>query len=168
MKQLRSPPIGRQGFTIVELIIYAGILTMFLYVLTGIFTEVIDMQLESETESAVIQDSRYILSRFGYDIGRASAIVTPAALGDQTSTLVLTIGGVNDTYSLVNGNLVFSDANGSGSVNSFGTTVSGLSFRRYGNLNGKNGVRIVFTLTSTTQRTMGPQTRDYQATIGLR
>jgi len=113
------------GFTIIELVIYAGLLMMFLYILTGIFTEVLDMQLESETESAVIQDSRYILSRFSYDIERASAIVTPVALGDQTSTLVLTIGGVNDTYSLINGNLVFADASGSGSVNSFGTTVSG-------------------------------------------
>jgi hypothetical protein len=161
-------PAARRGFTIVELIIYAGILTMFLYVLTSIFTEVLDMQLESETESAVIQDSRYILSRFSYDISRASAIVTPIALGDQTSTLVITIGGVNNTYAVVNGNLVFTDVTGSGSVNSFGTTVSGLSFLRYGNVNGKNGVRIAFTLTSTTQRTMGPQTRSYQATIGLR
>jgi hypothetical protein len=156
------------GFTIVELILYAGILTMFLYVLTNIFTSVLDMQLESETQSAVIQDSRYILSRFGYDIGRASAIVTPAALGDQTSTLVLTIGGTNYTYSVVNGNLILADANNSGSVNSFGTMVSGVSFRRYGNLNGKNGVRIAFTLTSTTERISGPETRDYQATIGLR
>ena len=159
----RSP-----GFTIIELVIYAGILTMFLYVLTGIFTEVLDMQLESETESSVVQDSRYILSRFSYDIERASAIVTPAALGDQTSTLVLTIGGVNDTYALVNGNLVFTDTNGSGSVNSYGTNVSGVSFLRYGNVNGKNGVRIAFTLTSTTQRISGSQTRSYQATIGLR
>jgi len=156
------------GFTIVELIIYAGILTMFLYVLTGIFTAVLDMQLESETQSAVIQDSRYILSRFSYDIGRASAIVTPVALGDQTSTLVLTIGGANYSYSVLNGNLVFTDTGGSGSVNSFGTTVSGVSFRRYGNLNGKNGVRIAFTLTSTTERVSGPEMRDYQVTIGLR
>jgi hypothetical protein len=171
MKKMFRLPAGRQGFTIVELIIYAGILTIFLYVLTNIFTEVLDMQLESETQSAVIQDSRYILARFAYDIGRASAIVTPAALGDQTSTLELTIGGTNYTYSLipsVNGNLVLSDTNNSGAVNGFGTTVSGLTFRRYGNLNGKNGVRIVFTLTSTTQRISGPEIRDYQATIGLR
>ena len=157
-----------KGFTIVELIIYTAILTVFLYVLTSMFTSVLDMQLESETESAVIQDSRYILSRFSYDMSRASAIVTPAALGDETNTLVLTIGGTNYTYILVNGNLVLSYAGGSGSVNSFGTSVSNVSFRRYGNQNGKNGVRIAFTLTSTTQRTFGSQIRNYQATIGLR
>jgi len=161
-------PAARRGFTIVELVIYAGILTMFLAVLTGIFSEVLDMQLESETESSVVQDSRYILSRFSYDIERASAIVTPAALGDQTQILVLTIGGVNNTYALTNGNLVFTDATGSGSMNSYGTTVSNISFLRYGNVGGKNGVRIAFTLTTTTQRTMGAQTRSYQATIGLR
>ncbi len=156
------------GFTIVELLVYAGILTIFLYVLTNIFTAVIDMQLESETESAVIQDGNYILSRLGYDMNRASAIVLPAGLGDQTDTLILTIGGSNYTYALTTGNLVLTDAIGSGSLNSYGTTVSNLTFRRYGNVNGKNSISIAFTLTSTTQRPSGPQSRDYQTTLGLR
>jgi hypothetical protein len=159
---------GKRGFTIVELIIYAGILTIFLYVLTNMFTFVLDMQFESESTSAIVQDSRYILARLAYDIGRASSLVTPAALGDQTQTLVLTIGGSNYTYGVTNGNLILTDTAGSGALNSYGTTVSNISFRRYGNIGGKHSVRIEFTLASTTERTNGPQIRDYQVTLSLR
>jgi hypothetical protein len=158
----------QSGFTIVELLVYSGILVIFLYVLTNIFTAILDMQLTSETASAVIQDSQYILSRFSYDIGRASAITTPATLGSQSSALILTIGSESYTYALTNGNLLLTVASTSAALNSFGTTVSNVSFRRYGNTNGKHSVRIGFTLTSTTQRTDGSQTQDFQTTIGLK
>jgi hypothetical protein len=157
----------RSGFTIVELLIYAGILIVFLYVMTSMFTGILDMQLTSESASAVVQDSRYILSRFAYDIGRASAIVSPASLGAQTSSLILTIGSAEYTYALINGNLMLTAASSSGALNGYGTAVSNLSFRRYGNVNGKHSVRIAFTLTSTIQRTDGSETQDFQTTIGL-
>jgi hypothetical protein len=158
---------ARQGFTIVELLIYCGILTVFLYVMTNIFTSVLSMQLESETASAVVTDGRFILSRLTYDVGRASSIVTPVALGDQTSNLVLHIGVSDYTYAVTNGNLILASAAGSGALNGYGTSISNVSFRRYGNVNGKNSIRVMFTLTSVTQRSNGPETRDYETTIGL-
>jgi type II secretory pathway pseudopilin PulG len=157
----------QSGFTIVELLIYCGILTVFLYVMTNIFTSVLDMQLESETASAVVTDGRYILSRLTYDIGRASSIVTPASLGAQTANLVLHIGASDYTYAVANGNLVLTSGAVSGALNGYGTQISNVSFRRYGNVNGKNSVRVMFTLTSVTQRRSGPETRDYETTIGL-
>jgi hypothetical protein len=158
----------KQGFTIVELLIYTGILTIFLYVLTNIFTSVLDMQLESESAGPVVTDGRYILSRLTYDISHASSIVTPATIGGEGSTLVLHIGSSDYTYNVSNGNLVLTTPLGNGSLNSYGSTVSNVSFRRYGNTNGKNSVRVVFTLTSTTIRQSGADSRDYQTTIGLR
>src|SRR3972149_9396014 len=95
----------RRGFTIVEMIIYCSILISFLYVLTNMFVSILDMQLESETTSSVTQDSRYLFSRFAYDLGRASAIVTPAALGEQSNTLQLTINGALHTYEVLDGQL---------------------------------------------------------------
>jgi len=158
----------KSGFTIVELIIYCGILVAFLYVTTSIFTSVIDMQLESETASAVVVDGRYILNRFTYDIGRASSIVQPAALGAQSSNLVLHIGASDYTYALTGGNLMLSSPSGDGALNGYGTNVSNVTFRRYGNVDGKHSVRLTFTLTSTTQRSSGPEVRNYETTIGLR
>ena len=167
MKNSKRSLTSRQGFTIVELLVYVGILVVFIYMLTNMFTAVIDMQLESESTSAVVQDSRYILSRFNYDIKRASSITTPSTLGSQSSTLVLRIGSSDYTYDLVNGNLVLTGASGTGVLNSTGTHVSGVSFRRYGNVNGKHSVRIAFTLTSTTDRISGPEVQNFQTTVGL-
>jgi hypothetical protein len=157
-----------QGFTIVELLIYCGILTVFLYVMTSIFTSVLDMQLETETTNAATADSRYILARFGYDIGHANAIVTPASLGEEAPTLTLSTGGSEYTYALSDGNLMLTSPIGSGTLNSYGTTVSNVTFRRYGNVDGKHSVRITFTLTTTTSRIQGPEVRSFETTIGLR
>lgn len=132
------------------------------------FSSILDVQLESETQSAIIQDSGYIFSRLQYDIGRASSIQTPASLGQSSGSLVLQINGSGYTYSVSNGLLLIENAGSSASLNSVGTTVSNVSFRRYGNINGKNSVSVVFTLTSTTQRTHGYESQDFQSTIGLR
>ncbi len=157
-----------RGFTIVELLIYSAILVAFLYVMTNIFTETLDMQLESETASAVSQDSRFILSRLNYDIARASSVTQPASLGQQTSTLILQIGTATYTYTLSNGNLLLTDPIETGALNSYGSSVSNLTFRRYGNVNGKPSVRLTFTLTSKSQRTSGADSEDFEATYGTR
>jgi hypothetical protein len=164
----RQACLHRQGFTIIELLIYCGILTIFLYVMTNIFTAVLDMQLETQTSSAETVDSRYILSRFAYDIGRASAIITPAALGEQTSDLALTIDGVQYSYTVADGDLILTTPVGSGTLNSYATSISNVTFRRYGNVDGKHSVRITFTLTSIVSRVAGPEVRDFETTIGLR
>lgn len=157
-----------RGFTLVELMIYSSILIIFLYVMTSIFTQLIDVQLESETTSALTQDSRFILNRLSYDIARATSVVQPAGLGQQTTNLILQIGATTYTYALQNGNLVLTDPIETAAVNSYGTMVSNTTFTRYGNVNGKPSVRLTFTLTSTTQRTSGAETRDYEATYGTR
>lgn len=156
------------GFTIVELILYTGILTIFLSVLTGMFTAILDIQLESESANVLTTDSRFIFSRLAYDLGRASAIVEPSALGQQTQNLVLQIGNNQYTYSVINGNLVLSDGMSSGALNGYGTTVSNVSFRKYGNDNGKHSVRILFQLNGLIERSFGPESRDFEVTIGLR
>jgi type II secretory pathway pseudopilin PulG len=158
----------QKGFTIVEMLIYTGILLIVLYIFTSIFSATLDVQLESQTQSAIIQDSGYILSRLSHDMTRASSIVQPASLGQVSSSMQLVIGGTTYTYAPVNNSLQVTDASGSVYLNSYGTTVSNVSFRRYGNVSGKNSVSIAFTLTSTTQRTGGYESQDFQTTMGLR
>ncbi len=162
MKRLKS------GFTIVELLIYTTILLSLLYVFTSMFGSILDVQLESETQSAIIQDSGFIFARLQYDIGRATSIQIPNSLGAASSQLTLRINGSDITYAASNGVLQLTSASSSGALNSFGTTISNLSFRRYGNVNGKNSISVSYTLTSTTQRTGGYDTQDFQSTIGLR
>ncbi len=65
------------GFTLVELLIYMGLLTIMVLIFTDIFTSIIDNQLGSENTSNVADDGRYIYSRFIYDVNRADSIVSP-------------------------------------------------------------------------------------------
>lgn len=158
----------KQGFTIIELMIYSAILGIFLVVLTTLFTSTLDLQLESEATTSVVADSRYIFSRFSYDIGRSSNITIPASLGEEANSMQLTIDGVPHTYSVTNGRLELASGTETNVLNSVGTVVSNVSFLRLGNVGGKHSVRIGITITSATQLPAGPEQRDYQTTITLR
>ncbi len=153
----KGQPAGRQGFTIVEMVVYMGLLTVMLVLLTRMFTGILDMQLTSTAVGEVEQDSRYIFARLAYDIGRASSV---AGAG---SSLILFIDGIANTYSLNNNNVVLENAVGADTLNSGGTQISNLSFLQLG-----NSIQIKFTITSTTQNVQGPDAKDMQTSIALR
>jgi len=158
------------GFTLIELLIYMGIISILITALTQVFGSILDAQLESEATSSVQQDGRFILSRFSYDIRRADDIVVPAALGDQTTSLQLTIGGVSYTYALNSGDLELTEATVTNKINGSDTTISNLSFTRIGNsgAGAKNTVQIEYTVTTKIIRPKGLETKDFQTTIGVR
>lgn len=156
------------GFSIVEVILYIGLFSIFLVVLTNMLISVIDVQLESAASSHVSLDGRYILSRMLYDVGRAQDIVTPSTVGASTGSLGLTIGGVLNTYSLSNSNLLVASSGATTQLNGFDTSVSGLQFTRLGKSGGKNTVTISFTLSSGTTTAQGTKSASFSETVGLR
>src|SRR5688572_12402979 len=111
------------GFTLVELLITMGLLSIFMLVITDIFAAVVDVRTESEATSAVSEDSRFLLARLSYDVQRASAVTTPAALGGASGTLGLTIGGVAHTYAVSGGNLQLTNPSAD-NLNSSETVIS--------------------------------------------
>lgn len=158
----------KKGLSIVELIIYMGLLSILLMVLTDVFVSILDVRKESEAVTVVEQDGNYILARLFYDVSRASSITTPASPGSSTSSLVINVGGVNYTYSLNSGNLQLVNNNGTDVLNSINTTISNPTFLRIGNSGGKNSIQISFTVSSVTKRNNGPETKTYQTSVGLR
>src|SRR5215469_6141095 len=91
-----------KGYSLIELVLYIGILSILLAVLTSIFSSVVDVQLESNATSSVDQDGRFLLSKLLYDVKSSSSIVTPATPGVQSSTMQVTINSINYTYSASN------------------------------------------------------------------
>jgi type II secretory pathway pseudopilin PulG len=154
-----------RGFTITELLIYMGIFTILLVVLTEIFVATLNVQLETEASSSVEQDSKFMLARMIYDIQKASKINTPASLGDQGDTLSLEIDGTTYISSSPNGTDL--ELNGN-KLNSFDTTISNVIFQRLGNPGGVNSIKIGFTVSSKVQRASGPEIKNVQTTVGLR
>lgn len=157
-----------QGFTLIELAVYIGLFSILLIVLTEVFTSALDDRLEAESSSQVVQDGRFILARFMYDINRAESIAAPAVLGEQANSLQIIISGAAYTYSLNSNNLELTNNFGINKLNSGDTTISNLNFKRLGNISGKNTIQINFTLTSKTVPKSGPEIKNFQTIIGLR
>lgn len=158
----------KKGFTIIELIIYMGLMAIFLVVLTEIFLSVLDVQTESQQNSSVEQDGKFILARLNYDISQASSITSPT-LGQASSSATIVEGGVNYTYDGTSGNnLVLVNNQGSNQLNSAGSSTSNVVFTHLGNVGGKNSLQVKFRLTSTASRNAGKEIRDFETTLGLR
>jgi|SRR5579859_1628601 len=158
------------GFTLIEMMIYMALLGFLMIAMTELFAGILDVRSESATTSAVEQDGRFLLSRFAYDIARASSVSTPASDGSSSSSLVLVIGGVNYTYSIANGNLQMVNDSGTNMLNSSETTVSNLTFLRVGNTtsSGKTTVQVTFTVTSRGLENGRTQQKIFSTTTGLR
>jgi type II secretory pathway pseudopilin PulG len=168
MKKQKSLPAGRQGFTIVELLIYMGLLTILMTILTRLFTATVDVQLSSEATGVVEEDSRYIYSRLAYDLTRADSIVTPAIPGESSNSLTILIGPVVTTYSVNDTNFMLTNDRGSSALNSYGTGVSHVTFTQLGQDAGKKSIQVKYTLTSTIQSSSGRDTRTMETTITQR
>lgn len=165
---IRARTLYQDGVTFIEMLVVMGLLGIFLVVITGIFTSTLDIQNQSESYSATVSDGRFIMARLNYDIARASAISTPAALGGTSTSLVLTINSATYTYALNGNNLQLTDGNGSGNLNGNGTTVSNLSFQRLGNTGGEHTIRYSFRLISTTKHDNASDTLTFTSTAEQR
>jgi hypothetical protein len=159
----------KKAFTIIELLIYMGLMAVFLVLMGEIFFSVLDLQLESKASSDVQQDGEYILTRLGYDVRRATAMTVPATIGQSGGTLVLTIGGTNYTYAVTGGDLQITGNGVTNNLTSFGSQITDFSVTRLGNPAGKANININFTLTSrdvTLRNTH--ETKSYQESLTLR
>jgi type II secretory pathway pseudopilin PulG len=160
---------SQKGVTLVELLLYMGILTILLTTLTSIFVSALDVQSESQATSSVEQDGNYLLARLSYDIHRAKSISIPAANGTSGNSFRIVIGGVNYTYSVDgNNNLILTENSGSYNLNNYNSGISNFSVKRLGNGNVEDALRINFTVTSRVRRTSGFETRDFQTNLTLR
>jgi hypothetical protein len=159
----------KKAFTIVEMLLYMGIISVFLIVLSNILISVLETQLQSNSSSSVDQGGQYLMVRLQYDVRRASSIVTPSVIGSSSGSLVLNIGGANYTYGVNNSILSVVTGVKSYTLSPYDVLISNFNITRLGNTGGKNSVQIGFTVTSgTVNTTQKSQIRNYQTTIDLR
>jgi type II secretory pathway pseudopilin PulG len=160
----------QKGVTLVELLLYMGILTILLTTLTSIFVSALDVQSESQATSSVEQDGNYILARLSYDIHRAQSISLPATNGKTDDNFRIVIGGVNYTYSVdENNNLILTENSEPYNLNNYNSGVSNFSITRLGNAGGvEDALDIKFTVTSRVKRVSGFETKDFKTNLSLR
>lgn len=158
-----------RGFTLIELVLYMGILSILMTVLAALFSTIINVQLESKATSSVDQTGRYLLSKLFYDTKSMSDIVTPAFPGEQSGTLQIQRNSIHYTYSLdSNNNLrLKNESTGEENVlNSFDTQVTGLTFLRVGAGGNNDTVQVTFTVSSRIVQPKGLESRNFQTTLG--
>ena len=152
----------KRGFTIVELLIYIGIIGTLLTVLGGILISTLDVQMESESTSAVEADGRFLLARLSYDLHQASSLTTPAAAGDTADSLGLTISGQTYTYAVTNSVMQLTTPSGSSPLTNPDVVVTNFSVTRLGNPGGLPTAQVNLTISHS------QETRNYQISVGLR
>ncbi len=160
-----------KGFTLIELVLYTGLLSILVGVMGAMFGQILDVQLESEATASVDQDGRYVLAKMIYDmksVNTGDSIIVPANPGDTTSTLQIEINSIDYTYSLdSNSNLILTNGS-TGEVNvmnGVNSSVSGVSFQRIGAGGSNDTIRVSFTVSSRIQQTSGIESRTFQTTL---
>lgn len=163
-----SKPLTQSGFTLIELIIYMGILSVLLLVFSNFFATIIDTRLSSQKVTSVDQDREYLFNRLLYDVHRATAITAPAAIGQSGNTLTLIIDGTAHTYQITGTTLTLTNPSDTYQLNSHDTRITSFTVTRVGVNSFTETVRISLTLESQAVTNTGPETRTIQTTIGLR
>ena len=138
----------KQGFTLIESLIYMALLAMFLIVLTNVLATTLETLTESSKQSAIDSDAMYIMTRLSYDVGRSTDISV------SENTLTLSVG----SYTLSNGYLLLSGEQ----TNSFSSRVESFIPTKIRNESGKATVRIYLDLIS------GDKSKSLISTFGLR
>lgn len=160
--------LNSKGVTIVELIIYLGLSTIMLVVLSELFVSILDESVETQNYSAVQTDGRYILGRLKTQLNNADAVVVPANLGETTDELVLTLAGTTHRYHGVDDKLYLSDGTGDYLVSHLDTSITGVFFTRTGNVSGKPVILIEFVSSSGSPGTAQFESQVFKGAGGLR
>ena len=165
----------QRGTSLIELLIYFGLLATVLIIATDLIIRTGEFSLEANTRNALQQDARFIINRLTYDIHQADLINTPAGLGDSSpTTLVFTVGPETHTYSLVGTDLEYQRQTGpppltqTANVNSNQTRVNSILFQRLGNTNGQPTIKITFQLETSKSQKGGPKVKTFEALVGQR
>jgi Tfp pilus assembly protein FimT len=171
MRNGHSVKVNNKGVTLVELLIYLGLATVMLVVLSELFVGILNESVETQNYSAVQSDGRYIMARLRYTINNADSITLPAALGDTFDELTAVAGSNQYHYYVsddANKSLYLNDGTGDYLMSNLSTKVTELVFIRQGNVSGKAVISFSFTLSSGVSGTAQYESQTFVGAGGLR
>lgn len=160
-KNKQSLILRNSGFTLIEIILYVGIIAIIFAAIMSFALTVINNGSKSAVQQEVYSNARFISEKIKYEIRRASGITNVSA---NSITLTNLAPDSSTVIDLVSGKVQI-NKNDSGAINlnSDGTTISDLSFTNNTFVDNKTK-NISFTLTVTANGVR----QEYQSSISLR
>lgn len=138
-----------KAFSLVEVLFYVAMLSVFILVLSTFWGTLQDVQLKGKAMNTVSTEAAFMLNRITQSIRNASSISSPAAGGSASGlTLTSSTPALNPTiFDLNNGNVrISSGANPYTNLNSPWVTVTNLTFSNLTGANAKGVIRIQMTV----------------------
>lgn len=160
---------NKKSFTIVEFLIYIGILSVILLVFIELFTSLTRLRTENESTSNIQQDSSYLINKFIYDIHQAKNITLPLHPSNTSNVLNMVIDGIAYSYATDSAkNLILSDGSNGYQLNGYDTSISEIIFSRLGQDDIHDVIKINFTVVSRVKNPTGFDSQSYETIVGLR
>jgi type II secretory pathway pseudopilin PulG len=153
-----------KGTTLVELILYIGLLSIILSIMVQFLGSIYSVRIKSEETTSLVQDTRFINSKLKDLIGNAGDIQLPSNNGQTLNTI--TLGNSTQLY-LNNGNLVHNINGNEIKLNSNNTTLNNISFTRI-ETSQNIIININYEIQSEIINKGENKTKDINLTIGVR
>ena len=164
IKKMNTPK-RNGGFTLIEILVYVGILVMVASAVVVTFLSLDTVLLRNKTERVLTNSATVALERMTRDIRAAST--ANAVIANELTLITLS----TTTVFSLSGNSLVATVNGSplGALTSDDVTVENLEFSHYQNTGGEietEAVRVALTLSIETKA--ASSTRTYYSTVVLR
>ena len=139
---------GRDGFTLLELLVFAGIFTIVIIGFLTILVAVVRVQSRQYGAADVNQQSQFLLQQFQYYIESSSLVDMPQDVPSSALRLRMSASAEDPTIVSLAGGVVYlkRGAGAEQALTSGRVTVSSLVFTKRSNPPGHDSVDIAFTL----------------------
>lgn len=131
--------INKSGFSLLEILIYISVIAVITLAIGAVFVSIASGQAKADARAEINSEIRFATDKINQDISAAAAITQPAAAGQSSGTLTLTIGASTISYCTINGQLRRSSSgicDGSAELlTGQAVKVNNLSFTRLENVN---------------------------------
>lgn len=155
---------GIRGFTLVEILIYMGLLMSFLVIVSAVFSITLSTQTDAVQTQQIEQDSHYLIAKLQYDIQNADELLSPVANGQTDDTFSLGVGATTWTYFVEAQQLKYNDGTSDYVLTSPDTRITTFSVQRLGNTDGLSSLTVDIEL----QNVLNTETRELHFTAGVR
>jgi prepilin-type N-terminal cleavage/methylation domain-containing protein len=103
---MKYPSIAdNKGFTLLEVLIYTVLLAVVATILTNAILMLSRSRGQAISKSETNLNLRFAVEKIKRDISASSTLLTPAAAGATSSSLVISSSGIDVTYCVANGQL---------------------------------------------------------------